>query len=434
MAEAKIAEESLGGREAIELRWLVRIRWMALISFFIIFFGANYALSLELQTFDLLWILAVSAISNVVLAYVGSSAGPLSQVLAGGALILDVVLLSALLFFCGGYTNPLSMMFLAYVALAATVLNARWTWIVFGVSLCCFFGLFFFHIPLPQLGMDATHAHHNHPSGFSLHLHGMLVAFVLIGVIIASFVTRMNREIADQAKTIAQLQRSEEERRRLLALATLTGGTAHELATPIGTLSLIGDDLAQSLGGDSRFADDIQTMQSELARCSAILRRMRGTNSELPGEIPQRFSVAGVLREVEQEFVTGVGPRVVVEPLTSHEVEMYCLKEALRSSLQALVRNAVQACKGAGSVVCRAVEADDQVRFEIEDTGAGMSKAIKARVGEPFFTSKAPGEGMGLGVYLTKLFALQVGGTVVIWSEEGKGTRVSLQVPKLMRV
>jgi two-component system sensor histidine kinase RegB len=439
MAQAQITAETWRAKEAIELRWLVRIRWMALLSFFAIFFGANYALSLELQTFDLLWILVISAVSNVVLACIGPVAGAFSQTLAGGALILDVVLLSALLFFCGGYTNPLSMMFLAYVALAATVLDARWTWIVFGVSLLCFFGLFFFHIPLPQLGMDAAHAHHNHPAGFSLHLHGMLVVFVLIGVIIASFVTRMNREIAEQAKTITKLQQAEDERRRLLALATLAGGTAHELATPIGTLALIGDDLAKELGKDSRFADDIETMQGELARCGAILRRMRGTASELPGELPQRFSVADILRDVEQEFGAGAGPHVVFERMLPQEVEIYCLKESLRSALQALVRNAVQACaggagNGAGSVVCRAREADDEVCFEIEDTGVGMSEAIRARVGEPFFTSKAPGEGMGLGVYLTKLFALQVGGSIAISSAEGRGTLVLLNVPKLMRV
>jgi two-component system sensor histidine kinase RegB len=249
----------------------------------------------------------------------------------------------------------------------------------------------------------------------------------------------MNREIAEQAKTIAKLQQAEDERRRLLALATLAGGTAHELATPIGTLSLIGDDLAKALGCDSRFADDIETMQGELARCGAILRRMRGTASELPGELPQRFLVTDILREVQQEFGAGAGPRVVFEPMIAPEVEIYCLREALRSALQALVRNAVQACagvagKGVSSVVCRAREADDQVCFEIEDTGVGMSDAIRARVGEPFFTSKAPGEGMGLGVYLTKLFALQVGGSIAISSSEGRGTRVLLNVPKLMRV
>jgi two-component system sensor histidine kinase RegB len=262
----------------------------------------------------------------------------------------------------------------------------------------------------------------------------MLVAFVLIGVIIASFVTRMNREIADQEKTIAKLKYTEDERRRLLALATLAGGAAHELATPIGTLSLIGDDLAQVLGKDPQFTEDIETMRNELARCGAILKRMRGTNSELPGELPQRFSVAAVLREVEQEFASVDGPRVVVKQSPAAEVEIYCLKDALRSALQALVRNAVQACTEGGSVVCRAAEADGRIRFDIEDSGVGMSDDIKARIGEPFFTSKAPGEGMGLGVYLAKLFALQVGGSVAISSELGKGTLVSLQVPKLMQV
>jgi two-component system sensor histidine kinase RegB len=438
--QRRVSSESLQsasphGKQAIELRWLVRIRWVALFSLSMIFFGANYALALELQTFDLLGIVAIGAISNLVLAYATPSAGSMAQSMAAGALILDVVLLSAMLFFCGGYTNPLSMMFLAYVALAATVLDARWTWIVFGVSLCCFFGLFFFHIPLPQLGMDSMPAHHHHPAGFSLHLHGMLVAFVLIGGIIAAFVTRMNREIAEQEQTIAELQRAEEERRRLLALATLTGGAAHELATPIGTLSLIGEDLARSLGDDERWGEDVQTMRHELDRCASILQRMRGASPELPGELPRHFRLGDVLHEVRREFGESKSCAVSVESAPQvGETEMYCLRGALTSSLHALVRNAAQACgTGAGSVVCRAFVNDGQVLFEIDDTGVGMSETVKTRAGEPFFTSKPPGEGMGLGLYLTKLFALQVGGAVSISSELGKGTRVVLRVPRVMQ-
>ena len=71
--------------------------------------------------------------------------------------------------------------------------------------------------------------------------------------------------------------------------------------------------------------------------------------------------------------------------------------------------------------------------FEIDDTVVGMSETVKTRAGEPFFTSKPPGEGMGLGLYLTKLFALQVGGAVSISSELGKGTRVVLRVPRVMQ-
>ena len=116
----------------------------------------------------------------------------------------DVLVLTGLLYLSGGYANPFSMMFLVYVTLAAFFLDATWTWGVLITSSLCFTALFFFHIPLPQLGM---HAHHGHSEGMSLHLHGMFVAFMVIGVITSAFVTRMNREIAEQARVIADLER-----------------------------------------------------------------------------------------------------------------------------------------------------------------------------------------------------------------------------------
>jgi two-component system sensor histidine kinase RegB len=422
-------------REAIQLRWLVLIRWVVLASLFAIFFGANHFLDLELPTAKLYGVLGILVVSNILLAFVTNPSEVRYAVSARGALLIDVLGLAALLYFCGGYTNPFSMMFLAYVTLAAVVLDARWTWIVFAASLCCFFGLFFFHVPLPQLGMHGDHGHHMHQEGFSLHLHGMLVAFVLIGVVIASFVTRMSREIAEQAAKIAELRRVEDERRRLVSLATLTAGAAHELATPLATLSLIGDDLCEVLGVDPRWREDIEIMQSELRRCSGILQRMRSGGVELDGEAPQEFGLQDVLTALEREFSSqnrGVG--ITFQGELPDDARMYSLQQALSSSLRALLTNAVQACAGIGSVLCRTEVSDRDVIFRIQDSGEGMSPETADRAGEPFFTSKAPGEGMGLGLYLTRLFALQVGGALTISSALGKGTTVILRVPRTIEV
>jgi two-component system sensor histidine kinase RegB len=423
------------GRESIQLRWLVRIRWVVLASLFAIFFGANHFLDLELPAHSLYGVLGILVVSNVLLAFVGNPTELYYAVSARTALLIDVLGLTALLYFCGGYTNPFSMMFLAYVTLAAVVLDARWTWIVFGVSLCCFFGLFFFNIPLPQLGMHGEHGHHMHQEGFSLHLHGMLVAFVLIGVVVASFVTRMSREIAEQAAKIAELRRIEEERRRLVSLATLTAGAAHELATPLGTLSLIGDDLCEAFGQDPKWREDVEVMQGELQRCSAILQRMRSGGVELDGEAPREFGLQEVLADLEREFSSqSRGVTITFESVSPKNAQVYSLKQALASSLRALLTNAVQACPGIGSVLCRTELSERDVTFSIRDSGEGMSPETAKRAGEPFFTSKAPGEGMGLGLYLTRLFALQVGGAVSISSVLGKGTTVTLRIPRKIEV
>ncbi len=431
----EVADAAPDSREAIQLRWLVRIRWVVLVSLFAIFFGANHFLGLGLPIRNLYVVLGCLAFSNLLLALIRNPTEKRYAASARTALLIDVIGLSGLLYFCGGYTNPFSMMFLAYVALAAVVLDARWTWLVFGVSLCCFFGLFFYHIPLPQLGMHGDHSHHMHQEGFSLHLHGMLVAFVLIGIVIASFVTRMSREIAEQGIKIAELRRVEEERRRLVSLATLTAGAAHELATPLATLSLISEDLSQSLGAVPEWSEDIEVMQSELQRCSAILQRMRSGGSELAGEAPCAFSLHDMLAGIQQEFCDkNLGIDVTFEGTVPENTRMYSLQQALWSSLRALIKNAVQACSMTGSVVCQTEVSEQNVTFRIQDSGEGMSRETAERAGEPFFTSKPPGEGMGLGLYLTKLFVMQVGGALSISSAVGQGTIATLQVPRTIEV
>jgi two-component system sensor histidine kinase RegB len=422
-------------REAIQLRWLRRIRWVVLASLFAIFFGANYSLELELPTRTLYLVLGILGLSNVALVFVRNPGEEYYAMVARSALLVDVLGLAILLYFCGGYTNPFSMMFLAYVTLAAVVVDARWTWVVFAVSLCCFFALFFYHVPLPQLGMHGHHGHHMHQEGFSLHLHGMLVAFVLIGVVIAFFVTRMSCEMAEQSAKIAELRRVEDERRRLASLATLTAGAAHELATPLATLSLIGEDLAERLGKDPAWKEDVEIMEQELRRCSGILQRMRGGGVELNGEAPRLFRLEDVLADLRGEFLHEKQEvQVAFEGTVPTNTDMYSLQQALASSLRALLRNAVQACSGVGSVVCRTEISDDEIAFSVQDSGPGMTEEVAERAGEPFFTSKEPGEGMGLGLYLTKLFARQVGGALSISSVAGKGTRVLLRIPRIMEV
>lgn len=433
-----VATGAVGSQEAMRLRWLILIRWVSFASLAVIFLGANYLLDLGLDVGFIVEILGVGCATNLFLWWVSRRSPECPDLIAGLTLIFDVLLLTALLFVSGGYTNPFSMVFVGYVALAAVVLDARWTWGVFAVSLVCFFALFFLHIPLPQL---TTHTHHVHhasasgvrTSGFSLHLHGMLIAFVCIGAIVAAFVTRMNREMAVQSRTISALRDREDERKRLVSLATLTAGVTHELATPLATLSLIAEELSSELRDSPRWGDDVAVLQGEVQRCGVILQRMRSSNAELQGEAPRMFSLAELVRELQQEFAQAP---VAVEfgGVLEADVRVYSLRDALMGSLQALVRNAIQACGASGSVVCRTEVRIEDILFTVEDSGAGMSEEVRSRVGEPFFTSKAPGEGMGLGVYLTKLFAQQVGGAVHISSVLGRGSVVELTVPKVMRV
>lgn len=419
-----------GSPHVIELRWLIAVRWTALCSYACILAAAIGLLGFEADAVSVSVVLSVGVTSNLILAWLVSSRIPL-QLLMGCAISCDVLLLAALLYLCGGFTNPFSMMFLVQVTLAAFFLDVRWTWGIFVLATLAFLGLFFFHVSVPQLEMHHHGAHmhtssNGQGSGFSLHLHGMLVAFVVIGAITSFFVTRMNRELASQEAELEELREKEMQRRQLLSLATITGGAAHELATPLATISLVVDDFVQHPQLSEAEREDIELMKRELERCNGVLQRMRGSGSELQGEAPVFFTVKSLFGELR-----GISERVVCSASCSLEEQLYSLKESLLSSLRALVKNGLQAdLQGAVEVAATLSESD--VTFTVRDAGRGMSPEMQERCGEPFFTSKAPGEGMGLGVYLVKLFVSQLNGDFRVASVEGQGTEVVFTIPRRM--
>jgi len=105
--------------------------------------------------------------------------------------------------------------------------------------------------------------------------------------------------------------------------------------------------------------------------------------------------------------------------------------EATRQALIALVRNALDASPPGHAVVVSAASGDGKLRLSVGDSGAGMKPEVLNRVAEPFFTTKSPGHGMGLGTFLVRVFAASLQGDLVFESEVGQGTRAILELPLL---
>jgi len=124
--------------------------------------------------------------------------------------------------------------------------------------------------------------------------------------------------------------------------------------------------------------------------------------------------------QVRVEAFGDLGRRVPLLPL-----------RALGRSAQALVRNALQASPAGEEVVLRVEATALALRLEVQDCGPGIPPEVLLRVGEPFFTTRQPGAGMGLGVFLARSLSEQLGGSFSLTSQPGTGTRAVVQVPLL---
>jgi two-component system sensor histidine kinase RegB len=178
----------------------------------------------------------------------------------------------------------------------------------------------------------------------------------------------------------------------------------------------------------SSLADDVSLIRSQVDRCRDILDRMSGRASGKWIDTPRPVQLEEILRLLRVELGADRHRRLRIDVEPGLVVLAPCA--GLVRVLHNLVANALDA-SGPGDVVSLAAAASNsRVAFVVRDRGRGMSADILNRVSEPFFTTKPPGSGYGLGLFLVRLFAERHGGTLAIDSVPGQGTTVVLELPR----
>lgn len=370
-----------------------------------------------------------------------------SEGLAGAHLLVDALALTSLFALSGGPANPFTIFYFLPITLATQV-SPRWTWVLAGVCVACFAGLFVLApvevpaTPTPPAPID-PHAHHHHhhhepapvASGdgadhFVGHQRGMWVAFGLAGVLITVFVHRTALALARQRDELARLRQAAFEDRHLAALGTLAAGAAHELGTPLATIKLLADELPHL---DAQEAESAHaTMREQLARCKLILSRMASPEARVSAlGVGEAWPVGELAEEVES-LELGV-------PLSLRASEGLLARqcrqpfEVLSQLVRELVNNAAQACRRTGDasrgVSVALGERDGRLHIEVSDQGVGMDADTLASAFDPFYSTRPEGQGMGLGLYLARAHLRQLGGSIRLSSEPGHGTAVHVELP-----
>lgn len=454
------------------LPWLLRFRWLAILGQLVALLVAERALATPVAWPWAIGIVGLSIASNAVLtqaALAGVEAltrrfGPLTRIL-GLVLSFDTLLLTGLLLASGGPTNPFTILYLVYIVLAALVLETRWTsWLAL-LSALSFGSLFVFsgHEALEAHGGHgvhtmpetpaADHAGHDHVGhadhgtptsdaadlgpavsqpqhSYSEHLTGMWIAFAVAAVTIAYFVRQISRTLEQQREQIERLRERALNARHLASLTTLSAGAAHELRTPLATIAVAAHELERRLGADA--ASDLTLIGLEVERCQEILSAM-GPDFDEQLHARASTSASEIARLVVERTRAAAGPGVALElDLPTEDTRVACVRAQAVQALERIVSNALDAFSEttlAKRVVVSVRREGDCAVFRVDDTGQGMDPETLLRATTPFFTTKEPGRGMGLGLFLVNAFALSVGGELRLGSTPGAGVRAELVVP-----
>ncbi len=412
-------------RGRLNLSWLVQLHWWAIVGQTLVVIAAQALTQIGLPVPTLGGLLALEVIGNIALR-IWAQHVRVTDASIAAVMFLDVIVLTVLLDLTGGTSNPFSTLYLVNVALAAVLLPPRWSWALMAASVFAF-GSLFVHESIVGPSHH-IHTHMDPPHMLAAHLRGMWVAFAVAAVFIIFFVQRVYDVLAARDRELQQARAQADRREKLASLATLAAGAAHELSTPLATIAIVAKELQRSLTGNTspEVRTDLELVREQVARCREILDRMAAHAGENVGEPIAEIPVARWI-ESSLEGISGRA-RITVEP-GDPDVALVGPPRALAEALRGLLKNALQASAPDGAVTLRVSAIGDRIRASVLDRGRGMTPDVLARVGEPFFTTKGPGEGMGLGLFLTRALAEQLGGEFQIASRPGTGTEAWIDLP-----
>ena len=345
-------------------------------------------------------------------------------------LLLDIWVLTLLLYLTGGSTNPVVSYYLIPVVISAAVLPRKLTLLIALLCLTNYSFLLFFYQPLPLLSPQEV-LHHGASSGVNFHVMGMWFNFVMSCFLITFFVTQMAKALKKQQRQLNQLKENELRDEQVLAIATLAAGTAHELGTPLSTIKLLAAELHNKDYNDKEIREDLQIILEEVDSCkeklknlvsSASLQKNRQTIS-LKNFIENLLDDWQLLRQEVQVNCTWKAylPTINIQP-----------PKTLGQSFVNLLDNAADASPEKLDIQIDWDE--DLLEISIRDYGEGVSQGDKNKLGHVFLSNKE--EGLGLGVLLSYATLNHFGGSVSLHDvPEGKGTITKISLPlKVLKV
>ena len=413
----------VAGTAPLDARWLVRLRWAAIAAQVGSIAGTRYLLHAPFPLGPLVGIVGGLAAVNVGVTLRLRRVQALPDAIIAANLLLDVAGLTALLIFTGGAMNPFTTLYLLQVAVAGIMVPRRWSLAVTLGAIAAFGGLL---LARPE----AIHVWHS-AGMFQLHVRGMWLAFALTAGALWFFVDRVSGSLRRRESELAAARLDRERAIRQSALGTVAAGAAHELNTPLGTVAILAAELSDMLAGQPDAQAQADRIREEVRRCKVILGRMRrpGETGDHPRE---KVRLSAWISDLVDQWTTDGRGFPVTLALQAPDAVQRIDAEALRQALVSLLDNARLATLAAGRAEPIAVSLttrdDGAAVLRVTDRGVGIAPADLARVGEPFFSTRAPGQGMGLGVYLAQGTAALHGGTLTLDCAGGE-TTATLTLP-----
>jgi two-component system, sensor histidine kinase RegB len=396
----------------VRLDTLVRLRWLAVFGQLAAVLVVHFGLEFDVPLWPCLAVIALAALLNVALRVGFPHTQWLEPERAAYLLGFDIAELAALLYLTGGLENPFSFLLLGPVLISATALPPRMTLLLGVFAVLCATVLIFFHYQLPWESEE------------ELQLPETYVVAVWLSILLAiGYIGVYTWQVAEEARQLSDALAATElvlaREKHLSQLDGLAAAAAHELGTPLATITLVVREIERALDAHSPYADDVKLLREQAQRCREILAKI----TELPaGEPFDRLPLSALIEEaVAPHRHFGVAIEVKL-PSDRADEPVGARNPAIRYGLGNLIENAVDFANKRVEVQAQWTAAE--LRITISDDGPGFAPEVLDRIGAPYVTHRRPGPrepgsdeddgafGLGLGFFIAKTLLERSGATL----------------------
>jgi two-component system sensor histidine kinase RegB len=426
-----------------QLQRLIALRGVAVFAQCATLALVHYLLEMTLPLLPMLISIGVLATFNLLSWVRLHAARPVANAELFIQLSIDVLALSALLYYAGGSTNPFISLYLLPLVIAAATLPQRYTWAMAALTTACYTVLMKYYLPLPSAHQmreeidvatmpmhDHAHMQHTIPAddAFNMHVIGMWLGFVISAVVVAFFVVKMANSLRQRDEKLARIREQTLRNERIVALGLQAAGAAHEMGTPLSTLAIVIGELQHDAQLTPEWREHLTVLDEQVHNCKRILDKLLTNAQEVT---PEAKSLQQFMLEILDEWQ-------LLRPTVQHRFHAIDLSKAplrfdpaLRAALLNLLNNAADASLDEINIFAHHDE--QNFTLEIQDHGPGLTAEAAANAGAAFFTTKE--EGRGLGLFLANATIEQLGGKVQLFNREGGGatTKVTLPLNKLVK-
>lgn len=344
-------------------------------------------------------------------------------------ILIDVFFLIILLLNTGGASNPLISYLLVLLALTATLLPKIYvnTFSVGGILVYTSFLL---------LDLSSDHqmamSPENEVMTFQLHLVGMWVIFLVSAVLISVLITRMAKAIKDRELNLAEAREHELRNEQLVAIGTLSAGTAHALGTPLSTMAVLLtelDNLEPEALKSSDIKSDISLLRQQVARCKNSLNQLiRYYNKDTPEE-DEKLSLRSFAEDI-QDYIVNIHPAASIDfDIGKDSAAVVTSNLSVKHAVINIIENAVKAANNHVAVAFTVTnDVPAKLEISVSDDGPGIPSEVMEKIGEPFISGRK--EGMGLGIFLANAAIERIGGTIEMINKKEGGALSTIRLPQ----